>query len=135
VSCVTLSYMGTVPYTLRLPVELVETIDVIAKSRGWSRAKVIIEACRATVEVVGVLDAGFLKPPAEALARLQTDTTTKSVKPRPPQINLPQAKPPMPQRPANRLAKPPGEWCPTSKCPHNWMNSFVCEQNGGGCKR
>ena len=26
-------------------------------------------------------------------------------------------------------------WFPTSKCPHGWVNSFMCEKNDGGCKR
>ena len=26
-------------------------------------------------------------------------------------------------------------WFPTSKCPHGCVNSFVCEQNNGGCHR
>jgi hypothetical protein len=28
-----------------------------------------------------------------------------------------------------------GAWYPTSKCPHGYQNSFVCERAGGGCRR
>ena len=85
-----------------------------------------------------------IDPPSKITKRAVADPAESEVgstklaetlKPRLRPIDLPQSKPPMPQRPANRPAKTPGEWCPTSKCPHNWMNSFVCEQNGGGCKR
>ena len=34
---------------------------------------------------------------------------------------------------AASLAKP--QWFSSSKCLHGWQNSFVCEQNGGGCSR
>ena len=27
------------------------------------------------------------------------------------------------------------DWFPVSKCPHDYVNSFVCEKNNGGCKR
>ena len=29
----------------------------------------------------------------------------------------------------------PLAWCPTSMCPHNFQNSFVCEKARGGCIR
>ena len=46
---------------------------------------------------------------------------------------LPPNEPRPTSKPQKEVASTP--WYPQSKCPHNWMNSFVCEQNGGGCHR
>jgi hypothetical protein len=36
---------------------------------------------------------------------------------------------------AVELTKPKPTWFPNSICPHGYMNSFACQDAGGGCKR
>src|SRR5580658_5055983 len=94
---------NTIHVTLRLPVELVEDIDRQAADESRSRAKVIFLRLMESRNGESVTQ-------HQAMDQAQSRT---------PQTSTPKA---------GRTQGPPSK--PGEKCPHGWMNSYVCQD---GC--
>jgi hypothetical protein len=145
--------MSSIAYTLRIPIDLVERLDALAESKGWSRAKVVIDLCQTGIRNSGIEKVELPEPLRSNVSRPVITKTEASYSQQDSEgvhqipgtrAHLPDSIPgvtvakklPIPQRPVRQ--KPdsqPSAWCPTSKCQHGYMNSFICERSNGGCKR